>query len=132
VITNESFGKYFGTKTVDPNTGKLRLKAFKVENGKKFAFRSLTDYKNDNKTEPPLIWVEQSFADNLVSGNEIGGGSGEVNPDPKPNPKTYTIVAGDSLSSIAIRFGTTVVKLMQLNNIVNADRISIGQVLKLP
>jgi len=72
----------------------------------------LTDYKNDNKTDPPLIWVEQSFADNLETGNEISGGSGTTNPDPKPNPKTYTIVSGDSLSSIATRFGTTVVKLI--------------------
>lgn len=131
-ITNESFGKYIGTKTVDPATGKLKLRAFKVQKGKKLPFRTLVDYKNDNKTEPPLIWVEQSFADNLVTGSEIGGSSSGANPDPKPNPKTYTIVAGDSLSSIATRFGTTVVKLMQLNNIVNADRISIGQVLKLP
>ena len=132
IITNESFGKYIGTKTVDANTGKLRLRAFKVVKGKKLPFRSLKDYKNDNKTDPPLIWVEQSFADNLETGNEISGGSGATKPDPKPNPKTYTIVSGDSLSSIATRFGTTVVKLMQLNNIVNADRISIGQVLKLP
>jgi LysM repeat protein len=56
--------------------------------------------------------------------------------DPKPGPvtqpKTYTIVAGDSLSMIAAKFKTTVAKLMELNNLVNSDRIRIGQVLKLP
>jgi LysM repeat protein len=55
---------------------------------------------------------------------------------PKPpivtQPKTYTIVAGDTLTLIATRFKTTVARLMELNNLVNSDRIRIGQVLKLP
>jgi LysM repeat protein len=53
-------------------------------------------------------------------------------PNPEPAPKTYTIVAGDTLSTIATRFKTTVARLMELNKLVNSDRISIGQVLKLP
>jgi len=133
-IINESFGRYFGVKSKDPVTGKTVLKAYKVKSGKKLPFRSLKDYKKDNITDPPLIWVDQSFADNFVSGSEISSGNETETPDPKPTPKpkTYTIVAGDSLTSIATRFGTTVTKLMGLNNIVNADRIKIGQILRLP
>lgn len=44
---------------------------------------------------------------------------------------TYTVVAGDTLSAIALRFGTTVSNLATLNNIRNVDLIYVGQVLKL-
>lgn len=133
-IINESFGKYFGVKSKNPTTGKDVFKAFKVVKGKKLPFRTLADYKKDNISDPPLIWVDQAFADRLVTGPEIslGAVTPKPNPKPTPKPKTYTIVAGDSLSAIALRFGTTLTKLMELNNIVNPDRIRIGQVLKLP
>jgi LysM repeat protein len=44
---------------------------------------------------------------------------------------TYTVVAGDSLSGIAARFGTTTRNLMSLNGITNANLIRVGQVIKL-
>ena len=44
---------------------------------------------------------------------------------------TYIVVAGDTLSAIASRFGTTVAELMAINNISNPDLIYVGQVLYL-
>lgn len=44
---------------------------------------------------------------------------------------TYTVERGDSLYSIANRFGTTVDTLKKLNNLTN-NLLSIGQILKLP
>jgi LysM repeat protein len=44
-------------------------------------------------------------------------------------PTTYTVVARDTLSGIASRFGTTSRNLMSLNGITNANRLRIGQVL---
>jgi LysM repeat protein len=44
---------------------------------------------------------------------------------------TYTVVAGDTLSGIAARFGTTSRNLMALNGITNANLVRIGQVLRL-
>lgn len=44
---------------------------------------------------------------------------------------TYTVVRGDTLSHIALRFGTTVNELVRLNNIRNPNFIVVGQVLKL-
>ena len=44
--------------------------------------------------------------------------------------RTYTVISGDTLSEIARELGTTVSKLVELNNIENPNRISIGQVLK--
>ncbi len=54
---------------------------------------------------------------------------------PKPaTPKkatTYKVRAGDTLSGIAKKFGTTVSALAKLNNIKNVNVITVGQVLKL-
>ncbi|OJF97194.1 polysaccharide deacetylase family protein [Alkalibacterium sp. 20] len=45
---------------------------------------------------------------------------------------TYTVKAGDTLYSIALRYNTTVSRLAQLNNITNTSLIRVGQVLILP
>ncbi len=45
---------------------------------------------------------------------------------------TYRIVAGDSLSTIAARNGTTAAVLARLNGIQNPNRIAAGQTLRLP
>jgi LysM repeat protein len=46
--------------------------------------------------------------------------------------KTHTIKKGETLSSIAQKYQTTVRALEKLNRIKDANRISIGQVIKLP
>lgn len=57
---------------------------------------------------------------------------------PKPSPtrtpsgKTYTVKWGDTLSSIAIKFGTTVTELRRLNGLGTSNLIKPGQILKLP
>jgi len=45
---------------------------------------------------------------------------------------THTVRSGDTLSIIAQRNGTTVAELQRLNNILDANVIRIGQVLRLP
>ena len=44
---------------------------------------------------------------------------------------TYTVVSGDTLSEIAVKYGTTVSALATLNNISNPDYIVVGQVLQI-
>lgn len=44
----------------------------------------------------------------------------------------YVVQKGDTLSSIAAQFGTTVSAIQQANGIKNADRIYVGQVLWIP
>lgn len=51
---------------------------------------------------------------------------------PPPAGGTYVVSAGDTLSGIASRKGTTVAVLVALNRIANPDRIYAGQVLILP
>jgi membrane-bound lytic murein transglycosylase D len=46
--------------------------------------------------------------------------------------KTHRVKSGDTLSHIARRYGTTVVKLAQANGLKPGSRIRVGQTLKLP
>lgn len=46
--------------------------------------------------------------------------------------RTYTVEAGDTLSKIAYQFGVTVPELVRLNNIANANIITVGAVLVIP
>lgn len=46
--------------------------------------------------------------------------------------KTYRVVAGDTLWEIAQNHGTTVDTLARLNNIKDPNKISVGQIIKLP
>lgn len=46
--------------------------------------------------------------------------------------ESYKIVAGDNLSSIAKKYGTTVDALVSLNKIADANKIYAGQIIKIP
>ena len=50
----------------------------------------------------------------------------------KSNEKTsvYVVQSGDNLTSIARKFGTTVAKIQELNNMGNSSSLSVGQKLK--
>ncbi|MFT3893872.1 MAG: GH25 family lysozyme [Anaerolineales bacterium] len=63
---------------------------------------------------------------------ESGTSSGSTTGGAPSQPRTYTVKAGDSLSSIAVRFGTTVAKIASANNITNINMISVGQILIIP
>jgi LysM repeat protein len=44
----------------------------------------------------------------------------------------YKVVAGDNLTKISKKYGTTVAELVKLNNIANPNLIFVGQELKIP
>ncbi|MBE4907145.1 LysM peptidoglycan-binding domain-containing protein [Bacillus luteolus] len=52
-------------------------------------------------------------------------------PEVQPSYTNYTVKSGDSLSSIALRHGTTVAKIKEVNGLTS-DLIKIGQTLKIP
>lgn len=51
---------------------------------------------------------------------------------PTPVYGHHTVVAGDTLLALAIRYGTTVEAIMAANNLEDAHRLRIGQVLLIP
>lgn len=58
--------------------------------------------------------------------------SAEASPAPSGTYRTYRVRAGDTLTTIAARFGTTVKAIAELNGIADPSRIRIGQVLRIP
>ncbi len=59
----------------------------------------------------------------IPSESEDGSGSAS---------RKHTVKAGDTLTAIAIKYGTTVAAIASANNIVNINNISAGQVLVIP
>lgn len=49
---------------------------------------------------------------------------------PKGQHKTYTIQSGDTLASIALKTGTTVDRLLQLNPHVDPAALQVGQTIR--
>ena len=64
----------------------------------------------------------------------VDGGAPAPTPTPTPSGDfdTYTVKAGDTLSGIASKYGTTYQYLAQINGIANPNIINVGQVLKVP
>jgi LysM repeat protein len=52
-------------------------------------------------------------------------------PTPTPPPLTYTVAPGDTLFRISLRFNVPLLRLIQINGIVNPNVIFVGQVLRL-
>lgn len=50
----------------------------------------------------------------------------------KPEPVTYTVKAGDTLTAIAKKYGTTVKAIKELNDIKDVNLIFVGQKIKIP
>lgn len=61
-----------------------------------------------------------------TGGSTSGGGA------TSSNDTVYTVVAGDTLSKIAAKYGTTYQKLAEYNGISNPNVISVGQKIKIP
>jgi LysM repeat protein len=53
-------------------------------------------------------------------------------PFPSPTPFTYTVQRGDTISSIALKFGVSMDDLQAANPEISPNAMSIGQVLKIP
>jgi LysM domain len=69
-----------------------------------------------------------------ASASAVPGASASVAvPSPSPSAaRTYRVVAGDTLTSIAARFGVTLRALEAANGITNPSLLRVGTVLKIP
>ncbi len=82
-------------------------------------------------TNPDVIAVGQKLK---VPAGSSGSPASVGTPKPATGGqgKTYVVQKGDTLLSIARRYGLTVKQLQAANNIANPDRIAIGQKLVIP
>ncbi len=74
----------------------------------------------DQLTIPVAVAIP---SENGGSSGSAGGGS---------TSRTHTVKTGDTLTAIAIKYGTTVAAVASANNITNINAISVGQVLVIP
>src|SRR5436309_12155622 len=81
------------------------------------------------------------------AGLEGGGKSGTTTPTTKPQPiarstttrpkpkpaarRFYTIQSGDTLETVAAKFGTTTQKLLALNPTIDPHALSVGQKIRI-
>jgi LysM repeat protein len=94
-------------------------------------------------TIPTVLIAVAAVVLAFVIGNLTGGGGGSsvaatsqttatVVATTTTVPATHTVVVGDSLSSIAARFGLTTQDLAGYNNISSVNHVFTGEVLKIP
>ncbi len=89
----------------------------------------------NNIANPNVIFIGQRLT--IPGGMDSGApgpqpGDGDDGGTGGPSTSTYTVVAGDTLFSIARRSNTTVQAIAQLNNIPNVNLIYVGQQLTIP
>lgn len=66
--------------------------------------------------------------------NHLNGSTPSPSPSPAPTPNyiTYVIQPGDTLSGIALRYGTTYQAIAALNGLPNPNLIYAGQTIRIP
>ena len=67
-----------------------------------------------------------------ASSGSAGGSTGSTGKQTAAAEQTYTVKAGDTLSGIAAKYGTTYQTLASYNGIANPNKINVGQVIKIP
>lgn len=81
------------------------------------------EYGNGEERKQKLTADGYNYEEVQSKVNELMGVTAET--------VSYTVKSGDTLSQIALKYGTTVDTLVKLNNIKNKNLIYVGQVLKL-
>ncbi|PKO21157.1 MAG: hypothetical protein CVU38_16215 [Chloroflexi bacterium HGW-Chloroflexi-1] len=90
------------------------------EVAEKFGVTSEQILNLNSLADPDVLMVGQELKIPGQAPPELGG------------PSTYTVRTGDTLYSIALRFGVTLVELQDLNNIADENQIYVSQELKIP
>ena len=90
------------------------------------------------KTATPTATVTASITPSptVPTATSTEAETATITPSPGPSPTAtqniYTVESGDTLFSIATKFGSNVCTLMAVNNIVDASVLAVGQKLLIP
>ena len=134
--------KYHTTVNNIKSLNHLRSTSLRV--GQRLLVKKGTTVKVPNPNAKPATqdstkMMAQNSATDSVSTVKDSSNVQPAKPQPviKPvqqqvNYTSYTIRQGDTLSSIARRYGTTANDLAEYNNLTNKDALRIGQKLKIP
>ncbi len=92
---------------------------------------TLNDLVNAN---PQLVQpgATLSIPPSAVAPSSTPGTPAPPTPAPAGPRATYAVQPGDTLTAIAIKYGTTVAAIASANNISNPNLIQVGQVLNIP
>jgi LysM repeat protein len=86
----------------------------------------------DNQRATPLHVTLMPYRTEVAEPTSPGLQENSALPTSTPEPVTYTVVAGDSLSVIALRFGVDLNALILANPGVNANAMPVGTKLVIP
>jgi lysozyme len=93
----------------------------------KFGTSTSTLTSINNLSNPNLIYVGQT----IKLSSTTTSSTTTTNTSTSSNAGTYTVKSGDTLSSIASKYGTSVATLTSVNKLSNANLLLVGQTLKL-
>jgi len=121
------------------------LRSTNLRVGQKLMVKKGTTVKVPNPNAKPAAQdttkaiAGNTAVDSTMTNSDTIGGPVPSQPKPEIKPiqqqlnyTSYTIRQGDTLSSIARRYGTTANDIAQYNHLANKDAIKIGQKLKIP
>ncbi|QBZ73215.1 lysin A [Microbacterium phage Theresita] len=89
-------------------------------------------HREFNATACPGPDMVASLPSIVARANQLRKGGGGSTPTPTPSGGTYTVSKGETLSSIAAKYGTTWQALQALNGLSDPNKIYPGQKIKVP
>ncbi len=88
---------------------------------------SVEELKKLNVLRNELLSVGQPLYVPYVEGMTAAGA-----PTPTPGPYPYIVQPGDTLGSIALKFGADQIELIEYNNILTPDNLTVGSTIMIP
>ena len=129
-LSSSTIASYKKSKSKKKSQKKITYKVRKGDSLQKIASKYGTSVKNIkkwNNLKKDTIYVGQKLRVNAPSQKISQKSSAKKS----SRPKTYTIKKGDNLQKIATRYRVKVSDLLRWNNLKNANKIYVGQKLKL-
>ncbi|WP_347980429.1 LysM peptidoglycan-binding domain-containing protein [Limosilactobacillus allomucosae] len=135
VINNKNDYNYSNSGNADSSNGYYTVQSGDTLSGiaLKFSTTSSTLAQLNSISNPNLIYVGQRLLVNQSSSSNSSSSSqsSSATTNTEASAASYTVKSGDTLSTIASQYNTTVNQIVSLNQLSNPNLIYVGQVLKL-